>query len=69
MKVGSLYRHYKGSVYQLIGIGKNERDLTVVVLYKRFDTPDNQIWVRPLEEWHQLVLHNGQQVNRFTVYQ
>lgn len=69
MKAGSLYRHYKGTVYQFLGLAKLESDLTTVVLYRQFDTPTGQVWVRPLTEWSQVVTHNGQQVNRFSIYQ
>jgi hypothetical protein len=46
MKPG-IYKHYKGKLYEVIGIGKHTETLEEVVLYRAlYDNHD--LWVRPL---------------------
>jgi hypothetical protein len=50
---GEIYRHFKGSLYQVIEVGKYEPDLREVVVYKSLG--DGEVWVRPLSSWEEAV--------------
>lgn len=51
--VGKLFRHYKGNIYRVIGIGKSAVDESTQVMYTRAGNDDPTIWIRPLQEWHE----------------
>lgn len=61
-----LYRHYKGKVYQVVGVAhhsETEEEFVVYrALYGRFD-----LWVRPLKMFTEQVERNGKMVPRFEV--
>lgn len=42
VKVGKKYRHFKGTIYEVIAIAKDSETLKDVVVYKH----DDKIWVR-----------------------
>ena len=50
---GEIYRHYKGNVYQVLGVGLHTETLEELVVYKAVE--GNQIWVRPLSMWQESV--------------
>lgn len=58
------YRHYKGGLYNVVAVGRNECDLSEVVVYSSADDP-LQVWVRPLGDFSGTVEHNGIIVRRF----
>ena len=62
---GQLYKHYKGSVYQILYLGLHTETLEEVVVYKAVDK--DQVWVRPLTMWNNIVEVQGQKVLRFTL--
>lgn len=65
IKIGGLYRHYKGNIYKVIAIAKHSETLEPMVVYEaQYD--DKQIWVRPLNMWNEIVKFNGKNVTRFT---
>ena len=64
-KLGSVWRHYKGGMYVVVGIAKHSETLETMVAYCRTDS--NEVWVRPLQMWHELVDLNGKTVYRFTL--
>ena len=49
VKIGGLYRHFKGHVYEVIAIAKDSENLKDKVIYKNIDT--NELWVRDKEEF------------------
>lgn len=61
MVVQGYYRHYKGGVYQVIGVAKNSENLEEKVVYRAVD---GQLWERPLSMWNEEV--NG--IPRFKYY-
>ncbi len=46
VRVGKKYKHFKGSVMEVIALAKDSEDLSDLVVYKHVD--DGQVWVRPL---------------------
>ncbi len=60
-----IYQHFKGNLYEVIGVANHSETLEKMVVYKalygNFD-----IWVRPLSSWNEKVLKNGKLIERFT---
>lgn len=53
------YRHYKGKVYNVIGIAKHSETLEELVVYQA-QYGEEQIWVRPKEMFFDTVDVNGE---------
>lgn len=47
------YRHHKGGLYEVLGLGREEATLQVVVIYKA--CKNNTLWTRTLEVFTELV--------------
>lgn len=58
------YKHFKGGMYEVLGIAKNSETLEEMVVYKAL-YGDGDIWVRPIEMFTEKVLIGGEYVNRF----
>lgn len=59
-----IYRHYKGNLYEVIGIAKHSETLEEMVVYKAL-YGEGEIWVRPAKMWNELVFVDNKQVKRF----
>ena len=59
------YQHYKGNVYMAMAIARNEKTLDEMVVYQSLQN-DEEVWVRPLNEFLEKVKHNGNEIPRFT---
>jgi hypothetical protein len=63
------YQHYKGKLYEVVGVAHHSETLDPLVVYKAmYHSPDfgeNALWVRPLNMFTELVDINGEQVPRF----
>jgi len=65
LPVGSLWRHYKGDMYQLVGITIIEASLEIGVLY----SPVNHhslSFMRPLSDWYAKIVKDGETIQRFS---
>lgn len=64
---GSIWRHYKGARYRVIGVALRETDAVPMVIYvNALDTQD-PAWVRPASEWlEEVTLPRGGAERRFT---
>lgn len=64
-----LYRHYKGALYEVIGVVRHSEELAPYVLYRCVDERgqklDEQFWVRPHRMWSEPVTHEGRTTLRF----
>lgn len=60
--MADVYRHYKGGIYNVIGMGKHTETQEEVVIY---EGTDNKLWVRPLNMFMEKIEVNGQMVPRF----
>lgn len=67
-----IYRHYKGGLYEVIGVGRIEADNQEVVIYKSMQDKGGfkagSLWVRPLTVFSETVEVNGEQLPRFAPY-
>lgn len=62
-----IYRHYKGNIYEVIGIANHSETLDKLVVYRSIKN-ENEIWVRPISMWNEeVVLSDGSKVLRFTL--
>ncbi|MDZ4322861.1 MAG: DUF1653 domain-containing protein [Alphaproteobacteria bacterium] len=59
-----LYQHYKGNLYQVLGLCRHSESLDVLVVYQAL-YGDYGLWVRPLEIFQSTVEQDGKEVPRF----
>ena len=64
-----IYKHYKGNLYEVIGLAHHSETLEELVVYRAlYDSPEfgpNAIWVRPAEMFLEEVEFEGKKVPRF----
>lgn len=61
-----LYKHYKGNVYEVIGVAKHSETLEELVVYKATYQPEGaNLWVRPLKMFIETVVIDGVEAKRF----
>lgn len=63
IKIGK-YRHYKGNLYEVIGVANHSETLEKMIVYKAL-YGNGELWVRPAHMWNETVIHNGKIVKRF----
>ena len=56
------YRHYKGGIYEVIGMATHTETLEDMVIYK----DEENMWVRPASMWNETVDTPNGKVIRFT---
>ena len=65
MKLGK-YKHYKGNLYEVIGVAKHSETLEEVVVYKAlYQKEGENLWVRPKAMFIEDVEVGGKIVKRF----
>ncbi len=62
--VGSIYEHYKGLRYKILGVGRHSETLEELIIYQAL-YGENDIWVRPLEMFFEATTVNGKSRLRF----
>ena len=60
-----IYRHYKGKMYRVIGIGRNSETLEECVVYQAL-YDDYGIWIRPYKMFTETIKVDGKAIPRFT---
>lgn len=63
---GSMYRHFKGDAYVVVGVGKHTETLEEFVVYKLVDQSDDVLCLRPLALFLDTVDRDGYRGPRFT---
>lgn len=58
------YRHFKGNLYEVIGIAKNSENLESMVVYRAL-YGEKELWVRPASMWNETVERDGKTYKRF----
>jgi len=53
IKVGKIYRHFKGQLMKVECIAKHSETEEILVIYKHIDT--NEYWARPYDMFNSLV--------------
>lgn len=65
---GSIYEHYKGFRYKIIGVARHSETLEELVVYQALYA-ESSIWVRPLDMFLENVLIDGKPHPRFKLVQ
>ncbi len=63
IKLGS-YRHFKGNIYNVVGVGLHTETKEKMVIYNQANNP-SKIWVRPMSMFIGTVTKDGRTVKRF----
>ena len=62
-------RHYKGNLYEVIGVAKHSETLEELVVYRALYDAEkfgrNMLWVRPKKMFLEKVMVNGKKIPRF----
>jgi len=66
LKINGTYRHYKGNLYEVIGVARHSETLEEMVVYRAL-YGDGGLWVRPLAMFCENVEVDGHTVPRFAV--
>lgn len=65
---GEVYRHYKGDMYEVVGLAIHSNDDMWMVVYKPlYENADAELFTRPLDEWFSEVSYNNETVERFRI--
>lgn len=59
-----IYRHFKGNLYELVGIAKHSETLEPMVVYRAL-YGEGGLWVRPAHMWSEQVEQDGYKGPRF----
>ena len=59
------YRHFKGGLYEVLGLAKHSETLEELVVYRAL-YGEGGLWVRPLAMFQNSVTLDGREVPRFT---
>lgn len=63
------YQHYKGKMYEVIGVARHSESLDEFVVYRAlYDSEEfgkNALWIRPKQMFMENIVVNGKQVPRF----
>ncbi len=66
--VGSLYEHYRGLRYKILGVGRHSETLEELVVYQA-QYGEGDVWVRPLGMFLENITIHGQSQPRFRLVQ
>lgn len=66
--IGGIYVHYRNpdKPYQVLNLAIQEATEQICVIYKNLYGTE-LIWVRNLDSWNSMVMHNGDMVPRFAL--
>ena len=64
VKIGGIYRHYKGNLYEVLAIAKHSETLEDMVVYKAL-YEEGLVWVRPLSMFDEEIIKDNVRIKRF----
>jgi hypothetical protein len=62
------YQHYKGNLYEVIGVARHSETLDELVVYEALYDSEfgkDALWIRPKKMFLELVEHDGKLVPRY----
>lgn len=59
-----IYRHFKGNLYELVGVARHSETLEPMVVYRAL-YGEQGLWVRPAAMWDEIVDKDGYHGPRF----
>lgn len=63
------YKHYKGKLYEVIGVANHSETLEKLVIYRALyeskDFGKNAIWARPIDMFKDIIIINNKKTPRF----
>jgi hypothetical protein len=60
------YKHYKGQLYEVIGVASHSETLEELVVYKALYQPEgDNLWARPLIMFREEIISEGRKMPRF----
>ena len=59
-----IYQHYKGDKYKVISIAKHTETKEEMVIYRSLED-EQQLWVRPLSAFTEMIKVEGKTIPRF----
>ena len=70
IRVGGTYKHFKGHLYQVIGVARHSEDSKEeYVVYKALsqsdEWPEGQLWIRPIKMFLEKITREGKTFSRF----
>lgn len=66
--VPGIYRHYKGNLYEVLGVARHSETRELLVTYRAL-YGEYGLWVRPQPMFLEEVTHEGATVARFALVQ
>lgn len=60
-----IYKHFKGKLYEIIGVSKHCDSLDEFVVYRSL-YGNNQLWIRPKDEFFGYKIIDNKEIKRFT---
>jgi hypothetical protein len=64
LKQGTIYEHYKGKHYKILGVGRHSETLEECVIYQALYSSED-IWIRPLSMFLEEITIDGKTLPRF----
>lgn len=58
------YRHFKGNMYEVVGVAKHSETLEEMVVYRAL-YGEGELWVRPASMWNETVARGGETFKQF----
>lgn len=64
-----IYEHYKGKLYEVIGLARHSETLEELIVYKALypskEFGNDSLWVRPKSMFFEIIEVNGKKIQRF----
>lgn len=59
------YQHYKGNMYEIIGVATHSETMEKLVVYKALYQEADNLWVRPISMFIENLIIDGKEIPRF----